>query len=130
MNKLRFKGTVEIAGIKTVHNRIYPKHVLLAQVNDLQDAVKNRRFIGQLGIPTTSLTDASHVVTELFMNGDKMVAEIEVLDTPKGRMLRNLIEADHPIVLQQHGVRIGQTYTNGVLIISGDYKITSICVGI
>ncbi|HPO11493.1 MAG TPA: hypothetical protein PLM63_02850, partial [bacterium] len=79
-----------------------PKRVLYRAVEDIQNEVKSRHFLGELDHPddindinrisTVSLKSVSHVVTSLKMDGSYVVGSFETLDTPNGAILASLLK--------------------------------------
>jgi hypothetical protein len=73
------------------NNRIYPRVVMERALAEAQEKVAKGRLGGGLGLEL-GLRGASHLVTNLSLQGDTVTAEIEVLDTAPGRMLRMLLK--------------------------------------
>jgi len=105
--KLRNKGAVYLVGIcqkagaKNGNGRVYPKNVLAREIENYQNLVRDRRALGELDHPDDSvinLRNASHLVTKMWWDGDSVMGKIEVLDTPSGKILKDLLNS---------GVRLG-----------------------
>ena len=76
------------------NNRVYSRSVLEKVIDDFN---KNKSdVLGQLGTAqgTTAirLENASHIVKNLRMDGNKLVCDIQILDTPEGEKLSSLIK--------------------------------------
>jgi len=128
---MNFRGEVLVADVPNKNNRIYPKHLLEEIVAKFQDVIKNRGLIGQMGYPGDSMihfAEASHIVTDLAMEDNKMVAEIETIQTPCGKELEKLLKGDAKIALRPYGVGNGKVNEDGVLVIDDSYKMISISV--
>jgi len=124
---MEFRDVVLVADRVTVTGRIYPREILVREVERLRESVRNGSLIGQLEVPPSaamSLYDASHIVTELCMEGDNLVAGIETLGTPYGVVLEHMILQGQALVLCPHG--IGSVKSSGV--VGDDYQLISICV--
>jgi hypothetical protein len=121
-NKI-IKSTIIIADMPNKNNRIYPRSVLEKIVNDFDNESDN---LGQLGTPddwnSTHIEEASHVVKNLRIEGNKLVADIQIMDTPAGKRLSNLIEGKD---FRPRGTGSLET-KNGVHVIQDDYKLISI----
>ena len=94
-------GTMKIAGIfqradqPNQNNRIYEKALLVREMTRLDEAIKERRLMGELDHPThdaVKLGNVSHLVTKLTMKGEDMVGEAEILNTPCGQVAQALIK--------------------------------------
>ena len=60
----------------------------------LLNRISNAQLLGELGIPNifdVDLKNVSHVVTNMFSYKDKLYVNIEVLNTPSGKKLQQLI---------------------------------------
>lgn len=80
--------------------RIYPTKVLQKAIAKIQGPVKEGTFLGRFvddgHIPEgrPSLADAAMVVRSVSIEGDLVVGSFETLNTPRGRMLEQIIRSD------------------------------------
>ena len=93
-NKIIKSITVGEADLPNENNRVYSRSVLEKVIDDFN---KNKSdVLGQLGTAqgTTAirLENASHIVKNLRMDGNKLVCDIQILDTPEGEKLSSLIK--------------------------------------
>ena len=98
---MKVRGTFQRAEESNANNRVYPKTVLEGQVGKLQPLISERRLCGELDHPqsdTVRLSNASHLVTKLWMEDNEVYGEAEILNTPAGKVAQALI---------QDGVKIG-----------------------
>lgn len=58
-----------------------------------------------------SLERVSHVIREIWWNGSEVWGAVEILNTPKGKIIQNLMEAGIKIGISSRGV--GETMKNG-----------------
>ena len=108
------------------NNRIYPKDILAEQVDSLQDDVKQRRLMGELGQPsdaTIHLDKVSHIITDLYMSDNLMMAEIEVLDTTNGKKLKELL-SNGQVGFRMSGIGSGTMKYNQFII--DEFKLIQI----
>lgn len=125
-----FRATVLEANKPNKNRRIYPEQVLKANVERLSNQVKNKQLLGQIDFPNDALIhfeNASHVITELILEDNKLIASIETLPTPQGKVLEKLLEHD-AVALRPYGIGNGKVDENGVLVIDDSYKMISISV--
>lgn len=74
------------------NNRIYSAVV----VADIVAKNQHKTIFGMIDCPASlqiSLLDASHVTTNLRVQGTILVGDVRVLDTPKGKILKELLDA-------------------------------------
>lgn len=121
-----FRGKFQEAEAVNKNKRIYPHSVLDANVKNLQEAIKDRRLIGELDHPTDSIVhfaDASHIVTKLWWDGNTLMGEGQILNTPNGKILKALINDGVKVGISSRGVGSGKVNENGVLVIGESYKL-------
>lgn len=103
---LLVSGVVQRKGAKNQNGRIYPDAVLEREVNKYQQLIKERRAMGELDhpeSPVVSLKNVSHNIVELGWHEDDLIGKIEILNTPSGNILRNLLESDIRIGISSRG---------------------------
>ena len=93
-------GAVYLSGImqrvdeQNGNGRVYPKNVLMREVKNYMKVVKENRACGELDHPEDSvvnLKNASHMVKDLWWEGNDLLGKIKVLSTPSGKILESLI---------------------------------------
>lgn len=121
-----FEGVFQRANETNKNKRMYPRNVLESNVVKLQETIKSRGMFGELDHPADSiihLANASHIVTKLWWEGDVLHGQGEILNTPQGKILKNLIEGGGRIGISSRGVGNGQVNNEGVLVIGESYKL-------
>lgn len=128
----RFKAKLQEANAVNKNRRMYTFDVLNSNIASLNEAIKNRGLYGELDHPSDSivhLTNVSHLITKVWWEGNIMMGEGEILNTPSGKVLKALMEANGRIGMSSRGVGNGQTNEEGVMVIGESYKlITFDCV--
>lgn len=113
--RILLRGILQKADTLNQNGRIYPRAILEREVRNYQKFIKERRAIGELDHPSTSvveLKNGSHVIVEAYMQGDDVYGVIEVLDKlPMGKILRGYIEHGIKVGISSRGV--GSTQTEG-----------------
>ena len=100
-------GVVQKAGTKNGNGRVYPKEILEREVKNYQKAINERRSLGELDHPDDSvinLKNASHLVTKIWWQGNDVMGKIEVLDTPSGLILKDLVKANIKLGISSRGL--------------------------
>jgi hypothetical protein len=124
--RVRFRGKFQEADAENKNKRIYPFSVLDENVKKLGDVIGDRRLVGELDHPTDSIlhfANASHLITKLWWEGNTLMGEGEILNTPHGKVLKALISDGVKIGISSRGVGNGKVDENGVLVISENYKL-------
>lgn len=99
--KLIVSGVLQRAGAKNQNGRVYPRNILQREVQQYQQLIDERRALGELDHPDSSvvnLQNVSHNVVEIGWEGDDVVGKVEILPTPSGNILRELFKS---------GIRLG-----------------------
>ena len=107
------------------NGRVYPHAILEREVKTYLNMVKERRALGELDHPDTSvinLANASHLVTDIWMDGQKCMGKIEVLNTPSGRVLQELVNAGVKLGISSRGMG-SVTESNGVTMVEDDFQL-------
>ena len=72
-------------GTPNRNGRVYPKRILERENDRYQDVIKRGSAISELNHPESSLIDlerTSHVITETFWDGNKLMGRLKLLTTP------------------------------------------------
>ena len=104
----RIKGVFMEADIKNRNNRMYPMNVLEKEVSRYnKEYVQQKRAFGELGHPdgpTVNLERVSHMITKLYPDGKQFVGEAKVMDTPYGKIVKNLIDEGAKLGVSSRGM--------------------------
>jgi len=104
---IRLKGILQRANTLNQNGRVYPKEVLEREVGNYQKLIRENRALGECDHPDTSvveLKNVSHIVRECYMDGDDVYGTIELLNTPSGKILQALVEAQVTTGISSRGV--------------------------
>lgn len=96
------KGILQRANTLNQNGRVYPKPILEREINNYMKLVKERRATGELDHadePVVNLKTVSHVITEVWWEGDVVWGRVEILeDMDQGRQLKTLFN---------NGIKVG-----------------------
>ena len=113
------------AGATNGNGRVYPKQILEREVENYQKLVREGRAVGELDHPDSSvveLKNASHLVTEIKMDGDDVVGKIRILDTPAGQTAIGLLKGGVKLGISSRG--LGSTRNEaGKTIVQEDFQL-------
>lgn len=124
--RLTFRGKFQEANAVNKNKRMYPFDILSNNVEKLQEVVAARGLTGELDHPTDSIIhfkDASHLITKLWWEGNVLMGEGMVLNTPSGKVLAELMKDGVRIGISSRGVGNGSVNNEGVLVIGESYKL-------
>jgi hypothetical protein len=127
------KGTMKIRGLfqradeANNNNRVYSKILLEREVGKLTEAVNERRLLGELDHPShdaIKLSNVSHLVTALKMEGKEVIGEAEILNTPAGKVAQALISDGVKIGISSRGMgTLSDGLTDGNKTVNEDFKL-------
>ena len=122
----KFRGKFQEADAVNKNKRMYTYDVLNENVKKLGECIKARGLVGELDHPEDSIIHfekASHIITKLWWEGNVLMGEGEILNTPHGKILRALINDGVRVGVSSRGVGNGKTNENGILVIDESYKL-------
>ena len=121
------EGVMQRAGAKNQNGRIYEKDLLMREVKKyMTEFVKNGNAFGELDHPESavvSLKNASHVVKDLYWKGDDLMGKVELLNTPAGNIVKEIIKAGHTIGISSRGTGSVQQTNEGYLDVQSDFEL-------
>jgi hypothetical protein len=103
---LKFKGIFSEAERPNGNKRVYSRPLLEREVKKLQGQIGDRRLLGELDHPSDEvvhLGNVSHVITKLSLQGNHVMGEGEVLNTPAGKVLSELLRAGVKLGISSRG---------------------------
>jgi hypothetical protein len=106
-NAMFLTGVMQRAEAKNGNGRRYPREVLQREVENYKKLVRDRRAVGELDHPDSdivNLKNSSHIVTDIWWDGDDVKGKVQVLTTPSGQILRNLIEGGVKLGISSRGL--------------------------
>ena len=126
-------GVFEVEGImqralaENQNGRIYKKDLLAREAKKyVSEFVKKGNAFGELDHPETpvvSLKNASHVVKDLWWDGNDLMGRVELLNTPAGNIVKEIIKAGHTIGISSRGTGSVQQTNEGQLEVQPDFEL-------
>ena len=104
----KIKGVFLQADIKNRNGRIYPMEVLEKEVAKYnRNFIRENRAFGELGHPdgpTVNLERVSHITTSLVPDGKNFLGEAKIMDTPMGKIVKNLMDEGGKLGVSSRGM--------------------------
>lgn len=111
----------------TSNRRFYGEHLWRREIGRLTEAMSERKVFGELDHPAdgrTKLTRVSHLMTGMKVESDgKIVGEMEVLDTPNGRILKSILESGAKVGVSSRGFGSTKKNASGFDEVQEDFKL-------
>jgi len=122
------KGVFMQSEQKNRNGRIYPKKTLGEQVNKyINNYVNQNRAFGELGHPdgpVVNLERVSHMIKELREDGNNWVGKAKIMDTPYGKIVKNLIDEGAKLGVSSRGMGSLKN-VNGTNIVQDDFYLAT-----
>ena len=105
----RVKAILQRANEKNQNGRVYPKDILIREAQKYSDEfVRQRRALGELDHPeertVVNLSNVSHNIVEMHWDGDDLVGTVEILGTPSGNIVKELMRSGIRLGMSSRGV--------------------------
>jgi hypothetical protein len=128
-NKRTFIEGVFLQGaIKNRNGRMYPLQTLTKEVEKYnENYIKKGRAMGELGHPdgpTINLDRVSHLITSLRQEGNNYVGKARILDTPMGRVAKELLDEGIKLGVSSRGLGSIKE-ENGVKVVCDDFVLAT-----
>ena len=119
------EGILATAEVKNGNGRYYKKELWDREMEKYDQLVKERRSMGELDHPESTvinLKNVSHIVTDYNWDGDQLMGKIEILPTPSGNILKELIKNGITVGVSSRGM--GSLEQNGsVMEVQDDFEL-------
>ena len=124
----KIKGIFMQADIKNRNGRIYPVGTLAKEVKRYNEQfINKKRAFGELGHPdgpTVNLERVSHMITSLKPEGRNFIGEAKIMDTPYGKIVKNLIDEGAQLGVSSRGMG-SMKQVNGKNVINNDFYLAT-----
>tara|TARA_R100001015_G_C4526853_1_gene94322 strand:+ start:86 stop:676 length:591 start_codon:yes stop_codon:yes gene_type:complete len=121
------EGVMQRASAENQNGRVYSKDLLKREAEKyVKEFVQKGNAFGELDHPETpvvSLKNASHIVKELYWDGDDLMGKVELLNTPAGNIVKEIIKAGHTIGISSRGTGSVQQTNEGHLEVQPDFEL-------
>jgi len=124
------EGVFMQSEVKNRNGRIYPKSILEKEVGRYnKEYVKQSRAMGELNHPqgpTVNLDRVSHIIKDLQVEGSDVVGRAKIMDTPMGKIAKNLIDEGAKLGVSSRGMGSLKTNKEGVNEVQKDFMLSAV----
>ena len=115
--RMMLTGKLQEAEAKNGNGRVYPKEVLMREVEKyIKGPVAQNNAMGELDHPDASvinLSNVSHNIKKVWWDGNNLMGNLELLNTPSGKIAMELVSAGIPLGISSRGMgsvkQLGET---------------------
>ena len=124
----KIRGIFMQADIKNRNGRVYPMEVLDEEVRKYnKNFIQQNRAFGELGHPdgpTVNLERVSHMITSLKPDGKNFIGEAKIMDTPMGKIVKNLMDEGAKLGVSSRGMG-SLKQKGGANVVSDDFYLAT-----
>ena len=122
------KAILQRANSKNQNGRVYPREILARESQKyLIEFVKQRRALGELDHPESrtvvNLANVSHNVVEMHWEGDDLIGMVEILSTPSGNIVKQLMRSGIRLGMSSRGVGSVNPIGEGTVSVDEDFNL-------
>ena len=122
---LMVEGILATAEVKNGNGRYYSKGLWDREMDKYSELIEQRRSMGELDHPESSvvnLKNVSHLISEFWWDGDNVMGKIEILPTPSGNILKELIKSGVTVGVSSRGMGSLED-KGGVMEVQDDFEL-------
>ena len=125
--RLVVEGVLQRSGAKNQNGRVYPKEILAREVAEYKKVnIAENRALGELDHPESSvvnLNNVSHNILDCWWKGDDVVGKVEILGTPAGNILKELLKAGILLGISSRGLGSVKELDEGTVEVEDDFEL-------
>ena len=120
-------GVLQRADALNQNGRVYKKNILARELDKYtENFIKVGNAYGELDHPDSavvSLKNASHVVKEVYWKGNDVMGTVQLLNTPSGNIVKNILKDGHTIGISSRGTGSVKSTNEGHLMVQDDFEL-------
>jgi hypothetical protein len=120
------KGVLQRAGAENQNGRVYPMGILQREAKKYETLIKERRALGELDHPDSSvinLKNVSHNIKEIHWEGNDLLGTVEILPTPSGNILKELLKAGILLGISSRGMGSTRPMEGNKVVVGEDFEL-------
>jgi len=121
------RGILQRADSENQNGRIYPFKILEREANKYQKVfISEKRAYGELDHPDSSIVSGqstSHTVEKIWWKGKELWGDLEILDTPSGSIVKNILKAGKTLGISSRGLGSIKQLTETTVEVDDDFEL-------
>lgn len=127
--KFIVEGLMQVAGDLNGNGRVYPKEILEREARKFKETfIKQGNPFGELDHPDSPIVEVknvSHAITDLWWEGDNLMGRVEVLNTPFGNIVKEILKAGYVIGISSRGTGSVEELPDGRTMVQDDFDLVT-----
>ena len=124
---VRIKAVLQRANAKNQNGRIYPRPILEREAKKYHDEfIVQRRAVGELDHANDSvvnLRNVCHNIVEMHWEGDDLVGTLEILSTPSGNIVKELMRNGIQLGISSRGLGSVVNVDESTVAVDDDFNL-------
>jgi hypothetical protein len=124
------EGVFMQSNLKNRNGRVYPRETLMNEVARYnKEYVSKNRAMGELNHPqgpTVNLDRVSHIIKELRPDGDNVYGKAKIMETPMGKIAKNLIDEGAKLGVSSRGMGSLKQNKDGENEVQKDFMLAAV----
>jgi hypothetical protein len=124
------EGVFMQSAVKNRNGRVYPTEILENEVTRYnKEYVAKNRAMGELNHPqgpTVNLDRVSHIIKELKSDGNNIMGKAKIMDTPMGKIAKNLIDEGAKLGVSSRGMGSLKQNKQGINEVQKDFMLAAV----
>ena len=124
------EGVFMQSNLKNRNGRVYPRETLMNEVARYnKEYVSKNRAMGELNHPqgpTVNLDRVSHIIKELRPDGDNVYGKAKIMETPMGKIAKNLIDEGAKLGVSSRGMGSLKQNKDGENEVQNDFMLAAV----
>lgn len=125
--RMILEGVIQRANAKNQNGRIYPREILEREIQKyIEGPVNENRATGELDHPESqviNLKNVCHKIIKIWWDGDDVKAQLEILNTPSGNIVKALVEGGVSIGISSRAMGSVQNLGEGTVEVQDDLNM-------
>ena len=120
------EGILATAEVKNGNGRYYSRELWDREIDKYMPLVKENRAMGELDHPESSvinLKNVSHNIREIYWEGDDVCGVVEILSTPSGNILKELLKNNIRLGISSRGLGQVKELKDGTVMVAEDFEL-------
>jgi hypothetical protein len=122
------EGVFLQSNLKNRNGRVYPKEIMAKEIKRYnEEYIKKNRAFGELGhpdSPSINLDRSAIMIKSLKEDGDNWIGKAKVMDTPYGKIVKNLIDEGAQLGVSSRGLG-SLKMVNGTNLVQDDFMLAT-----
>lgn len=125
--RLIVSGILQTADAKNANDRIYSRAILEREAVEFQKKIDEGTNGGELDHPDSPIVElktVSHKVNKIWWDGDNLMGEVTILNTPMGQIAKEIVSAGMKLGISSRGMG-SVSRTDEALMVNEDFSLVT-----